>query len=686
MSNSFDEKNNRVQWQINCDNVIKDKDCVILSSPTGSGKTKRYENWAFNKAERPIFITSPVKALSNQRFRELLGQGYRVALETGDIKYFPYEDCDIICCTQEIYNNRYRDYENSTLVIDEFSYIFEDDNRARVYIDSLYHSKAKNIMLCSATFGNPVEVKEYINRLTGKSFFLYENKDRLTSLDYMGKIKRSDIVDSLVVAYTSKSCEAIAKAIYEDRTNKAKTYNLYNSYDPRKSNKKEIMAISEKYDINNKEILDLSMLGVAYYFGSLLPKEKLFIEELFEKRLIDTVVGTDSLALGVNFPIKNVVFTQLKKMKDGKIVPVSKNLFEQLSGRAGRKGFFDNGFVYCCDDFSKDYYGYIEKYLIDDNLEQEFYKLTDNNNEDANISLTANIKDILNGIKTIEDEALFIVQFSTEEKDFFEEYANISQKISYIKSFDIVDFYLRNKFVNLDFSLGYNEMFEGCSPKIKDKFDRFSNKLMLLQPVFDRDIGKAYLPEFSPKKNCSMFVDVLMDVSMQRMIKRYGRKFSDLLLLRKYIANLPDEYSNKYDLDVFETLIDSIDYTVLHPTSERLKKNNDCNTKKEEIPKTIKSYICPNYFDRVLVGSKEYVKLLTEKEDIVLCDYSNKKNLKIYFLPTNANYKLMGFIKNDERVDILNRLDFSSLEDNDPALEKIKGMQLYLKKNNRRRR
>ena len=174
---------NRVKWQIDCDNTIKDKNNVILSSPTGSGKTKRYEFWALNKPERPIFITSPIKALSNQRFRELQDNGYKVGLETGDIKYIPHDDCDIICCTQEIYNNKYRNYKNSTLIIDEFSYIFEDEDRARVYIDSLYYSKAKNIMLCSATFGNLEAIKEYINRVTNRDFFLYENNERLTPIE-----------------------------------------------------------------------------------------------------------------------------------------------------------------------------------------------------------------------------------------------------------------------------------------------------------------------------------------------------------------------------------------------------------------------------------------------------------------------------------------------------------------------
>ena len=88
----------RIDWQIKCDKLIKDKENVILSSPTGSGKTKRYEIWALNKKERPIFITSPIKALSNQKFRQLVSEGYNVGLETGDIKYIPNTIYDTLFC------------------------------------------------------------------------------------------------------------------------------------------------------------------------------------------------------------------------------------------------------------------------------------------------------------------------------------------------------------------------------------------------------------------------------------------------------------------------------------------------------------------------------------------------------------------------------------------------------------
>ena len=125
-----------IQWQQDCDSKISKQNNVLLSSPTGSGKTGRFMKWALDKAERPIYITAPIKALSNQRWRELKAAGFNVGLETGDIKFIP-EDCDIICCTQEIYDNKYCNEYDSTLIMDEFHYIFENSDRARAYVDSL---------------------------------------------------------------------------------------------------------------------------------------------------------------------------------------------------------------------------------------------------------------------------------------------------------------------------------------------------------------------------------------------------------------------------------------------------------------------------------------------------------------------------------------------------------------------
>ena len=188
------------KWQKKCIDEINDKNNVILSSPTGSGKTKVFLEWAENKKERPIIITSPIKALSNQRYRELVERGYKVALETGDIKNIP-EHYDYLCVTQEIYTNKYVDREDVTVILDEFHYIFENSDRARAYVDGLYKSKAKSLLLCSATFGNIKEFKKYIEKIAGREFSVFENYERITDMHFGGDIELHNIENALVIAF-----------------------------------------------------------------------------------------------------------------------------------------------------------------------------------------------------------------------------------------------------------------------------------------------------------------------------------------------------------------------------------------------------------------------------------------------------------------------------------------------------
>lgn len=172
------DRSNSMGWQTECLEEIKDQNNVILCSPTGSGKTTVFLEWAKQKGTKPIFITSPIKALSNQRYKELLEKGFVVGIETGEIKNVP-KNCDFICCTQEIYTNKYTEQEDATLIVDEFHYIFENNDRARAYIDALHNSKAENILICSATLGKLEELQEYINKVTRKKVFFLQWKRKI---------------------------------------------------------------------------------------------------------------------------------------------------------------------------------------------------------------------------------------------------------------------------------------------------------------------------------------------------------------------------------------------------------------------------------------------------------------------------------------------------------------------------
>ena len=500
-------------WQENCIRNIEDKSNVLLVSPTGSGKTIVFLKWALKKKERPIFITAPIKSLSNQRYRHLSKLGYSVGIETGDIKNIQ-GDNEFICCTQEIYTNKYINKKNTTLIIDEFHYIFENQDRARTYIDTLKNSKSKNLFICSATLGNLAKAKEYLAKISNRDFYLYENSERLTELIYNGKIGKKAIQNALVVTFSANNCFDIANKLAGSRNKKER---LIPSYQSKNINNFEIIKeLYSHYNINNLKLKSCMRHGIGVYYGNLLPKEKIFIEELFEKRLIETIVGTNALYLGLNFPVKNVVFTQLAKYYDGVI---SKNLFEQISGRAGRKGYFNKGYVYYCDDFNVENNYFNTKTLYKQLLEKE--------NESIKIIITPLISKILKGTTTIQNEVKYISENSTEPVNTNQITNFINSKIQYINTY-------------------------------KTKND--------IQEEFKQNISYVYFDEYDSELNCYLFSCILENKSLEEIIQQNYAQFKDfnsLLQLRKYLKSLPKQYRKKsYIIDI-EKMINDIDNSVL---------------------------------------------------------------------------------------------------------------------------
>lgn len=274
----------------------------------------------------------------------------------------------------------------------------------------------------------------------------------------------------------------------------------------------------------------------------MLPKEKLFIEELFEKRLIDTVVGTDALALGVNFPVENVVFTQLAKYYDG---PISKNLFEQLAGRAGRKGYFNEGSVYYCDDFEIEAQKYKTKELYEELLQKE--------NESLKIKLNPNIGEILKG-RTIEEEIDYILEYSTEA-EWVED--NIERQLDDIKNG------------------GINENEE--EEKLEFK---------MIRDEYEEHIANVYFDEYSPFLNARIFRNILLGRTTQEIISNCynSENLYDLLQLRKYTLALPKKYRQGIDLQEIEQRINEIDETALNENRGLISiKDISKGTKEEQI-------------------------------------------------------------------------------------------------------
>ena len=555
------------RWQKKCLESISNEDSVILSSPTGSGKTRVFLEWADLKKERPIIITSPIKALLNQRYRELVEKGYKVALETGDVKNIP-EDYDYLCCTQEIYTNKYIDKENVTVIFDEFHYIFENPDRARAYVDGLHKSKAKNLLLCSATFGNIKEFEKYIEKISGRKFYVFENHERITDMHFGGDIELHNIEKALVIAFSK---DGIDRAVELLRT-------VRDKQSPEIIEK--IKILSEKYKVSGDRVLKDLFFGIAKYHGAMLPKQKMFIEKCFEDGLIDTVVGTDALALGVNFPIENVVFAQLAKYYEG---PISKNLFDQLSGRAGRKGYFDKGNVY----YSSQLGMMIEcrDYKVGDLYEKNLQK----KNESISIELTPRIKDILDKKVSIDDEVDYIAKYSTINVNKEEVSENIHETIDSIYSS------FKSNVLKIMSDLIYEEI--GRRPNLNNLdfptrlYSKMYESLMTHENEYCDNIAKVYFEEYSPEINAKLFTKILCGIESDKIIEDmcYSNGYVDFLSMlqfQKYINNLPVQYRKGFGkvVTMIHDIDDSIDIEfpkseVVNEIAEELKNGDRLSSK-----------------------------------------------------------------------------------------------------------
>ena len=373
---------------------VENENSVLLTMPTNSGKTLvaySYANLDDTNPDNRIIFTSPTKSLSNERYAELVKQGLPADLITGDVRMDNRNP--IICMTQEIYQNEY--FANkSTIIIDEFHYIIHNRDRARAYIESIAKTnKDSKIMLMSATLDKPEELALWLNNLTGRNFISASSNQRLVPLQFDKKgIECKDIKNAIVFCFSIRNINRVIDKIIETR---------------HKINKRTIKTIEELANKYNVQYMEPWFYGVSGYYGKLLPKEKDFIVYLYRNGYIDTVTGTDSLALGVNLPCQYVVIAEVYKPTDEKLKPSE---FLQLCGRAGRYGQENVGIATYLKDTPLNYHNGI-KYRIDN----EFKGFVSRGLEKTRIDVDVDYKSLLNG-KYLEEEIEDLVRFTYNSK------------------------------------------------------------------------------------------------------------------------------------------------------------------------------------------------------------------------------------------------------------------------------
>lgn len=389
-------------WQIEAFNRIRDRDAV-LAAPTGSGKTRVAYLWSglmdpdggvWPPGSKRIIFTAPIKALSNERYMELRRMGLDVGIETGDFK--KNEGAPVICCTQEIYSLKYAGTGGLRVIVDEFHYIFDDPDRARTYIEGIRGTHPDSpILVMSATFGGAQSVGDYLARITGRKFEVYEGHERVTKLVFTPKkpARQDRLHDALVFVFSQKGAVDLA-------------YNIARKRDRRgKAHRERLYELAHILDVPTVQMPLLR--GVGVYHGGMLPKEKLLVESAFRERILDVVCGTNALALGVNLPAEYVIFAQLIRYHDRE--PISKNEFLQMAGRAGRKGLFETGFVTWLQGSQHESRGA--------DTGAVFRRLAGAPPERATVTLRPDYGRLLKKQRTISGEAEYISSFSLPPSD-----------------------------------------------------------------------------------------------------------------------------------------------------------------------------------------------------------------------------------------------------------------------------
>jgi len=266
---------------------------------------------------------------------------------TGDASVNP--DAPIICCTQEILANwALRDGARTPVdlaVVDEFHF-YGDPQRGWAWQVPLLELKNTQFVLMSATLGNVGFFRDDLEQRTGRDTALVTSVQRPVPLDF--EYRTSTLhksVEELLV--TGKAPIYLVHFTQKDATDAAQSYV---SMDPLTKDEKEaVKAALQGFRFDSPIGRDLRRFitsGVGVHHAGLLPKYRLLVEKLAQQGLLKIICGTDTLGVGVNVPIRSVLFTQLCKYDGTGVRILSNREFAQIAGRAGRKGFDDRGDVW----------------------------------------------------------------------------------------------------------------------------------------------------------------------------------------------------------------------------------------------------------------------------------------------------------------------------------------------------
>ena len=382
-------------FQIEACHALENGKGVLVAAPTGAGKTIIGEfavDLVINSGGK-CFYTTPIKALSNQKFTELCAKygESKIGLLTGDTSI--NSEAQIVIMTTEVLRNMI--YSNSKtiddlkyVVMDEVHYL-ADKFRGAVWEEILIHlSDAVQIISLSATVSNAEEFGEWLQTVRGETevivseirpvqlykHVLFGNRlldlfgenqklnPELTRLErdsyrqvrgnwrdkpkgpkplmrseVIEKLDREGLLPAITFIFSRNNCDAavrqcLAAGIKLTNTDERKIIRSVISKNMKNLAEEDLVVLGYY------EWADALERGIAAHHAGLLPAFKVTVEELFQQGLVKAVFATETLALGINMPARTVVLEKLSKWNGEGHVAISPGEYTQLTGRAGRRG------------------------------------------------------------------------------------------------------------------------------------------------------------------------------------------------------------------------------------------------------------------------------------------------------------------------------------------------------------
>ncbi len=323
---------------------------VILNTPTGSGKSlvATGAHFAALADNRTTFYTAPIKALVSEKFFNLCATfgADNVGMLTGDASV--NADAPIICCTAEILANlalrEGTKADVGQVVMDEFHFYAEPD-RGWAWQVPLIELPQAQFLLMSATLGDVTFFQKDLTRRTGRDTAVVANAERPVPLifSYVTTPLQETIEELLSTHQAPVYIVHFTQAAALERASALMSINLAT-----REQKDAIAAAIGTFRFTSgfgKVLSRLVRHGIGVHHAGMLPKYRRLVETLAQAGLLTVICGTDTLGVGINVPIRTVLFTGLSKYDGVKTRLLKAREFHQIAGRAGRAGYETIGTV-----------------------------------------------------------------------------------------------------------------------------------------------------------------------------------------------------------------------------------------------------------------------------------------------------------------------------------------------------